>query len=308
MIEETTYTISVELQQRISGEQSYQYRIVPFKEENGSVFFYSDTLEPESLSQELLIFLGYPVTIELIDTDILNTYLSTNFRKAFDSEKQTFTYTQDFLEKKYRRRAIGKRIFSQKEMPTKTKYGRKRADGFLAFRHFLWGEYVVSMEAKSKKTLPAIRPYRDDFVFVINSLKFGFYCCIGTGAMYALVKWEDQFWQFLLPFYVLMISALVYALFTWNSYRHQTMNVIDQLRQYPANEQWLAFSRDSIESLPIPKQKILRRICRARGIGLVVFGKRIRQLEKPKYRWNMGKSFLNYYSKEDKIRKYLFDN
>ncbi|GGG25216.1 general secretion pathway protein GspE [Dokdonia pacifica] len=99
MLEVDTYHIPVELQQRISGEQAYQYRIVPFKEENGSVFFYSDTLEPEALSQELLIFLGYAVTIEQIDTDVLNTYLSTNFRKAFDNEKQTFTYTQDFLEK-----------------------------------------------------------------------------------------------------------------------------------------------------------------------------------------------------------------
>lgn len=99
MIGETTYTIPVELQQRISGEQAYQYRIVPFKEENGIVFFYSDTSEPKALTQELLIFLGYTVTIKQIDTNALNTYLSTNFRKVFDGEKQTFTYTKDFLEK-----------------------------------------------------------------------------------------------------------------------------------------------------------------------------------------------------------------
>ncbi|WP_299676084.1 GspE/PulE family protein [uncultured Dokdonia sp.] len=99
MVGETTYIIPVELQQRISAEQAYQYRIVPIKEDRNSLVFYSDTTTPKILSQELLIFLGYEVVIEQVNTVVLDKYLSTNFRKAFDSEKQTFTYTKDFLEK-----------------------------------------------------------------------------------------------------------------------------------------------------------------------------------------------------------------
>jgi len=217
-------------------------------------------------------------------------------------ERTVQNKTQEYLEKKYRRRAKGNRIFSKTEMPTKAKYGRKRADGFLAFRHYIWGDYVVSVEAKSKKTLPAIKPYRDEFIFVMNCLRVGLYCCIGSGAFYALFKWNDQMWQFLLPFYVWMISALVYALLTWRSYRHQTMDVIDQLKQYPANEQWLAFSKDSFESLKKKKRKDLRKICRARGIGLILYGNRIKVLEKPKFRWHWGKDFIKYYSKESEIR------
>lgn len=220
-------------------------------------------------------------------------------------ERTVQNEAQKFLEKKYKRKAKRNRIFSKTEMPTKAKYGRKRADGFLAFQHFIWGNYVVSIEAKSMKTLPAIRPYRDAFIFMVNSLKMGLYCCIGSGAIFALWKMNDNLWQFLLPFYVLIISALVYALLTWRSYRHQTMDVIDQLNQYPANEQWLAFSKDSFEHLKKKSQKDLKKICKARGIGLLIYNKRITILVKPKFRWAWGKDFLKYYSKEKEIRAYI---
>lgn len=94
-----TYIIPVALQQRISAEQAYQYRIVPIEERDRTVLFYSDTASPETLAQELFIFLGYAVEIKPIDTETLDIYLSTNFRKAFGAEKQLLTYTQDFLEK-----------------------------------------------------------------------------------------------------------------------------------------------------------------------------------------------------------------
>ena len=213
--------------------------------------------------------------------------------------------TQEFLEKRYRRRAKGNRIFSKTEMRTKKKYGSKRADGFLAFQHYIWGDFVVSIEAKSKKTLPAIKPYRDEFIMVKNCLTMGFYCCLGSGAFFALFKMDDNVFRFLIPLYTLIISALVYGLFTWRSYRHQTMDVIDQLNQYPANEKWLTFSKDSYESLNTKKQKDLKKICKARGIGLIIYGKRISVIDKPKFRWKLGKDFIKYYSREKDVRALL---
>lgn len=94
-----TYHIPVDLQQLLSAAQAYQYRIVPIAREGHKVIFYSDTSSPEILAQELFIFLGYEVQIESVETAVLDTYLSTNFRKAYHQENQTLTYTQDFLEK-----------------------------------------------------------------------------------------------------------------------------------------------------------------------------------------------------------------
>lgn len=222
-------------------------------------------------------------------------------------ERTVQNKAQDFLEKKYRRKARSKRLYSKTEMPTKKKYGSKRADGFIAFRHFLWGKYVVSIEAKSRKTLPAIKPYRDEFIMVKNCLIMGFYFTLGSGAIFALVKMEDQLFQYLIPIYAWIISALMYGLMTWRSYRHQTMDVIDQLKQYPANEQWLAFSKDSYDVLNKKKQKDLKKICKARGVGLLIFGRKISVLNQPRYQWKWGKDFLKYYSKEEEINTYLYD-
>jgi len=220
-------------------------------------------------------------------------------------EKTVQDATQVFLEKKYRRKARRGRIFSRTEMSTKVKYGRKRADGFFAFRHWLWGDYVVTVEAKSKKTLPAIRPYRDLYIFVKNSLEFGFASCLGLGGFMALFKMNDGLFQFLIPIYIWIFSALIYAIFTWRSYRHQTMDVIDQLKFYPANEKWLAFSKDSFKSLKKKNQKDLKKICKARGIGLIIYNNRITILVKPKYKWHFGKDFIKYYSKEKEVRRTL---
>jgi len=96
---EKTYQIPVELQQLIGAELAYQYRIVPISKEGDTVVFYSDASEPEALTSELFIFLGYPVRIEYLDTNEVTTYLSTNFRRAYDEGQQTLGYTQDFLEK-----------------------------------------------------------------------------------------------------------------------------------------------------------------------------------------------------------------
>ena len=218
-------------------------------------------------------------------------------------ERKVQVITQKFLKNKYRKKARGNRIFSQLEMRTKKKYGSKRADGFLACRHLLWGEYVVSVEAKSRKTLPAIKPYLDHFLLLKNSAKAGMTFCILSGAFFFLYKNPDGLFQFLIPLYAFMISGLIYALLTWNSYKHKTIDVLDQLKQYPANEQWLAFSKDSFEAVKKDDQKKLRKICRSKGIGLIIVSRKATVMEKPKWKW--GSSFLKYYAKENEVRKYL---
>lgn len=218
-------------------------------------------------------------------------------------ERKVQEVTQEYLRKKYRKKAKGNRIFSQIEMRTKKKYGSKRADGFLAFQHWIWGEYIISIEAKSKKTLPAIRPYLDHFILIKNSAKAGLTFCILSGAFFFLYKNPDGLFQFLIPLYVFMISGLLYALLTWNSFQHRSVDVLDQLKQYPGNEQWLAFSNDSFESLKKEDQKKLRKICRSRGVGLIKVGRKVSVLEQPKSKW--GRGFLKFYAKEKEVRKFL---
>lgn len=211
-----------------------------------------------------------------------------------------------FLERHYRFRARKRKVYTQEEATTKQRYGRKRADGLLAFKHLLWGTYVVSVEAKSIKTLPAIQPYSDYKRLLKNALKMGFYFCILSGAIFSLIKMDNIWVQFMLPLNALLLGAVFYAVLSFNSHRHQLIKVIDQVRQYPANEQWLAFSKDSVEALSKKKQKQLKAICKAQGIGLILVSSRRRIRIKVKAKRNLKwGSYLKYYSRQKQIEQQL---
>lgn len=214
---------------------------------------------------------------------------------------------QAYLEKRYQSRSSKNAFFSKLEVRTKKAYGSKRADGLIVYRRFFWGVYVVSMEAKSYKTLGTMLPYRDNWRWLKASLWAGLYACILSGSIYALYRIDDGFVQYYLPLNLFLLGAVLYGLLTRNSLRHKVVDVIDQLKQYPANEQWLAFSKDSLNRLPKKKKHVLEWICRYEGIGILVVSRfgRVSSWVEPKRRWKWKGDFLSYYSLEKKIRKQL---
>lgn len=221
------------------------------------------------------------------------------------SEKIVQDTAQTFLYNRYCRKARKGRIFSRTEVRTRQKFGGKRADGLLAFRHFLWGTYVISMEAKSFKTLSSIKPRRNDNLLILNSIKAGLKLCILSGMFFALYRMDDNFMQFILPLNAFVCGAIVFGFFTSHSYRHKTVRVIRQLAQYPANERWLAFSKDSLDLLEKDKLKALDKICKFKGIGIIVVSRKgsakVRRSASMQWKW-FG-DFLSYYSHEKRIRK-----
>lgn len=220
------------------------------------------------------------------------------------SEQQVQNTALVFLKKRYKKSAGWRRTFAATELRTRKKYGSKRADGLIAFRHLLWGTYVVSIEAKSAKTLGAIRPRSDLNTLLWNCFKVGIIACLLSGAFLTLYKQDGPYYQYALPMNILFGVALTYGFFTKNSVRHQIIKVVKQIKQYPANRQWLACSADSLDRLSDKKQKELLSICKTQGIGLLYVDKknRVTVLVKPKFRWKWLGDFLSYYSREREIR------
>jgi hypothetical protein len=222
-----------------------------------------------------------------------------------------------YLENYYQNKILRRKIFAAQEVRTKRVFGGKRADGLLVYRSRLSAKpFVVSMEAKSIKTLPSIQPYQDYRRWARNCLKVGFSLCLASGLLFAFLQDPERLnWK--VPFAFSILSGLSFGLLSWNNYRHKTVAVISQLKQYPANEQWLAFSNDAFYSLAIEKQKLLKTICQFRGIGLLLIGKNTETelLSKPQKRWswffeNRGgwqwiSDYLIYYSREKEIRKVI---
>ena len=221
------------------------------------------------------------------------------------SELKVQKAAQKLLVRRYEGKSWGKQIFSQLEARTKQKHGGKRADGLLAFRHILWGEFVVSMEAKSYKTLDAIRPYKDHGSIILGSLKWGLYSVIGSGAAIALIRQELFLYKIIFPLLMFLLGAIVYALITHNRICHQISNVIEQIRQYPGDHQWLALSKDSLDKLSKKKRHLLKWTCKYQGVGIIVVNSREKAKVwiRPKWNWNWFRSYLTYYSREKMIRE-----
>lgn len=214
---------------------------------------------------------------------------------------------QDYLTNRYRKWSRNRRLFSQIEVRTKKQYGNKRADGLLAFKHWFLGTYVVSMEAKSYKTLPAIKPKFDSRHYIQNCLLSGFIICILSGAFFAFYKLDDAFMRLFIPISGFAVGTILYGIITLNDFSHKVIAVVKQIGQYPANEQWLAFSQDSLNSISDKKQKDMLRICKSRGIGVLIVQQKGRVVikNKPKSRWNWGRDYLRFYALEKDIRKVL---
>ncbi len=98
-MQHTDYQIQTQLQQRITAEQAFHYRIVPVAEQDGVVVFNTDSTALDSLLSELKIILDIPLSLQACESELLQNYLTANYRERQDSTTTELRYTPDFLEK-----------------------------------------------------------------------------------------------------------------------------------------------------------------------------------------------------------------
>lgn len=93
------YSISADLLQRISSEQAFHYRIVPFRSTEEGIVLKTDSDSLTNLLAELQIVLDTPVVLESIDTVEFQRFLTSNYRISLDRQVHQLNYSEDFLEK-----------------------------------------------------------------------------------------------------------------------------------------------------------------------------------------------------------------
>ena len=94
----SSFTIETQLQQLITAEQAFHYRIVPSESQNGHLVFKTDRESTEVLQSELQIILGKAVQLLQVAPEEFQYYLNTNYRNTKDPLKKELHYTADFLE------------------------------------------------------------------------------------------------------------------------------------------------------------------------------------------------------------------
>lgn len=94
-----TYNIPTDLQQKITAEQAFHYRIVPIQDTKGGIILKTDSDSLNELLAELEIVLDQSVVLQKCDEDELQKYLSSNYRQTQKKANTQLNYTTDFLEK-----------------------------------------------------------------------------------------------------------------------------------------------------------------------------------------------------------------
>ena len=90
--------ISTEVLQMISAEQAYHYRVIPYKDLDGKVYFITDSSSLDDLMKELEIVLGKQVVLEQASKQTIEVYLQKNYRKRERGiSSSSLSYSEDFL-------------------------------------------------------------------------------------------------------------------------------------------------------------------------------------------------------------------
>ena len=85
----------------------------------------------------------------------------------------------------------------------------------------------------------------------------------------------------------------------------QLESMIEEMKQYKANEQWLGLSVSSLVFRNNSLANYFLKLCQSRGIGLITVGKRakVSLLQEPRIRISHHGDFISHYASEDIIRK-----
>ncbi|MBX2871051.1 MAG: hypothetical protein KTR30_03100 [Saprospiraceae bacterium] len=175
-----------------------------------------------------------------------------------------------FLQQSYYRRCPINGII-YKELEAYTNEG-KRADGLIMFRQKGRNPFVASLEAKSANTLRSLVEQMDLARMVDDGLKmavFSFAFIWSLAWMVGVRQVLDPIlallmggcWIWMVKGYIATVQPLALS-------RHTRIGALEQLKQYPADERWLAIGIDSIA-----KEDQFHRLlqhCRKTGIGLLI--------------------------------------
>lgn len=94
-----TFKIPPHLQQCISADQAFHYRIVPVSRDSTGLVLKTDSETLDALLSELNIVLDTQVSLQHCEREELQQYLTTNYRQRKNQNAGHFRYSTDFLEK-----------------------------------------------------------------------------------------------------------------------------------------------------------------------------------------------------------------
>jgi hypothetical protein len=220
-----------------------------------------------------------------------------------------------FLQYHYRNSKIVGEIYAETE--AKTKAG-KFADGFYAFRRTHNTVYVASLECKKELDSSSldfiIHPKKmvSWILFIATVFNIGFFIL--------WFKYNQLLGFYLEPLTIAMVVLLFLALYRFTEEyfiknepsQLLIRNVFYQLEQYPADEQWLAFSMPKAnDDKQYERFEAIKKDCQRKGIGLLLVDMDTEQVvwkKLPKSKTRSVGNFLRHYQKAEVIETELMQH
>ncbi|MBD1396905.1 hypothetical protein H9Q13_06990 [Pontibacter sp. JH31] len=112
-----------------------------------------------------------------------------------------------------------------------------------------------------------------------------------------------------MPLFVAVAGFVVHSALEKRRLQRQMLKSVDELKDFPADEQWLCIEVSSLSWRHNSLAEKLSALCERRGIGLITIGKRARITlhQEPRAVKCRRDDFLSYYVAEAAIRKTLTD-
>ncbi len=224
------------------------------------------------------------------------------------NEKYVQRTAVNWLESHYRAQQDVQGVIGEMEVGVRSKseLGSGRADGLIVAQRTDGKIHTASLEAKSSRTFFNIVPTYKDEKWLLHAILVGL-----IGLLVArYVGWllNGWFWVWIFPVLVFIAVAFAYLIVTYDVRHYRLIDVIAQVKRYPADERWIAISTDVYNRLN-ENQETLRRDCQREGIGLIRVsgGELVNCLEIPKmHRLPKGyNDFLVCYAREKLLRNKL---
>lgn len=92
-----SHRITTELQQVITAEQAYHYKVIPIGEDKQSLTFKSSNASSSIIKRELNILLGKEIILQGAEEDWINEALKVNYHRVRLSLSAELSYSEDFL-------------------------------------------------------------------------------------------------------------------------------------------------------------------------------------------------------------------
>lgn len=223
----------------------------------------------------------------------------TNVAIFDDKGKITEAFVQRVIKDKLNKQFYSApKVYCEEEVYTTE---GKKADVLLAFNRLGGSTYICAVEAKSKRTLNALKPDSSD----VRQLWWarGIVILISFVALlaYGRVLVLDLLECFILLAGIFSAVYLITKLLDrTGGFPFLELPVLDQLDQYPANENWVAVPSDVFES-PGEMETLLK-YCKRQGVGLLVVSAdaAVKSLALPHPR-NVGNDYTSKYKKRTEI-------